>query len=59
MKTFIKEVKVVDNEASIEYTLPMPPEKLLVGKAGVLSIVQNGSAYGIRTRGLVLERDAS
>jgi hypothetical protein len=59
IRSFVKEVTVVNNEAMLKYTIPLPPEGILHERAGVLSIVQLGSAYGIRTRDLRLERAVS
>jgi hypothetical protein len=59
IRSFVKEVNVINNEAVIEYKIPLPPENILDEKAGVLPIVQLGSAYGIRTRDLRLERAVS
>ena len=59
IRSFVKEVTVVNNEAMLKYTIPLPPEGILHEEAGVLSIVQLGSAYGIRTRDLRLERAVS
>jgi hypothetical protein len=43
----------------VSYTIPLPPEGIAEEKAGVLSIVQHGSAYRIRTGDLLLEREVS
>ena len=59
IRSFVKEVKVTGDEVTLLYTLPLPPQGLLQEKAGVLSIVQDGSAYRIRTGDLLLEREVS
>jgi site-specific DNA recombinase len=59
IRNFVKEVKVTGDEVLLSYTIPLPPGGIVEEKAGVLSIVQRGSAYGIRTRDLCLERAVS
>jgi site-specific DNA recombinase len=59
IRNFVKEVKVTGDEVLLSYTIPLPPGGIVEEKAGVLSIVQHGSAYGIRTRDLCLERAVS
>lgn len=44
IRSFVKDVKVTSDEVTLSYKLPLPPEGLLQEKAGVLSIVHNGSA---------------
>ena len=59
VRSFVKEVKVTGNEALLSYTIPLPPGGIVEEKAKVLSIVQHGSAYRIRTGDLLLEREVS
>jgi site-specific DNA recombinase len=59
IRSFVKEVKVTGDEAILSYTIPLPPGGVTEEKAGVLSIVQHGSAYRIRTGDLLLEREVS
>ena len=59
IRSFVKDIHVANGEALLRYTIPLPPEGILHEKAGVLSTVQFGSAYGIRTRDLRLERAVS
>jgi DNA invertase Pin-like site-specific DNA recombinase len=42
IKSFVKEVRVTDDEAILTYTMPLPPEGSLTERAGVLSIVHPG-----------------
>ena len=45
VKSFVKEVRVQDNQATIEYTLPLLPQNLEREKMGVLPIVHHGGRY--------------
>ena len=59
IRSFVKDVRVKEETVEITYTIPMPPSDIAHGETAVLSLVQHGSAYGIRTRGLRLERAVS
>jgi site-specific DNA recombinase len=59
LKSFVDRIEVGESTVKVNYTIPMPPSNLAIETVGVLPIIQNGSAYGIRTRGLRLERAAS
>ena len=67
VRTFVKEIRVNKRQATVAYTIPTPddsrPDEEIVTAIGlgapVLSTVLYGSAYGIRTRGLRLERAVS
>ena len=67
IKTFLWEVVVMPDNALMRYTVPMPDDSLKPGKDAekvalnglILSAVQDGGAYGIRTRDLRLERAMS
>ncbi len=67
IRSFVKEIQVRPGRASIVYTIPMP-EDSPIGDSdtaelaltnGVRSTFRAGSAYGIRTRDLRLERAVS
>ncbi len=49
IRSFIKEVKVTGNEASLTYTLPLPPAGVIEEKIVVPPIVQYGGPGWIRT----------
>ena len=67
VRSFVKQVLVGPGQAVIHYTLPTPQDSPIAGadaaevalSEGVRSTVPSGSACGIRTRGLRLERAAS
>ncbi len=59
LKSFVNEIVVLDGMITINYTLPMPPENSDEEKLSVLPFIRNGSACGIRTRDLLLEREVS
>ena len=67
VRSFVKEIRVNTRQATVAYTIPTPnqsrSEKDVVAATGlgtgVLSTVLCGSAYGIRTRDLRLERAVS
>jgi site-specific DNA recombinase len=48
-RSFIKEVKVMGEEATLIYTIPLLPDGLDHETIGVLDTVQYGGAGGIRT----------
>ena len=52
IRSFVKEVKVIGDEATLSYTIPLPPGGVMEEKAGVLPIVQHGSGGWIRTNDL-------
>ena len=67
IRSFVKEIQIRPGKASIVYTIPMP-EDSPIGEADneelplsgeVRSTFPGGSAYGIRTRDLRLERAVS
>ena len=45
IRSFIKEVRVTGNEATLSYLMPILPEKVAIEKEGVLPIVQYGGRY--------------
>ena len=45
IKSFIKEVKVTEKEASLTYTIPLTTAGIYEETVGVLSTVQNGGRY--------------
>ena len=49
IKSFVKEVKVYGNEATLTYTVPMLPKGLNEERIEVLSTGYSGGAEGIRT----------
>jgi len=42
IRGFVKEVKVIDNEVVLNYTMPLIPDYLTIEKEGVLPTVQYG-----------------
>ena len=50
IKSFVREAVVKDNEVSLEYTFPMLKTGLQTENLGVLSTVQYGGPFWIRTR---------
>ncbi len=67
VRSFVKQVAVSPARAVIHYTIPTPWDSPLAGAdaaevalaGGVMSTASSGGAYGIRTRGLRLERAVS
>ncbi len=59
LKSFIESIEVEESTVKVIYTIPMPPSNLATETVGVLPFIRDGRAYGIRTRGLILERDVS
>jgi len=49
IRSFVKEVRVTGNEAVLSYSTPLLPEKVIIGKEGVLPTVQYGGRYWTRT----------
>ena len=47
VRSFVKEVKVTNNEVLLTYTIPMAPEGITEEELGVLSIVHYGGQYRI------------
>lgn len=45
IRSFIKEVRVTGNEATLSYLMPILPEKVAIEKEGVLPTVQYGGRY--------------
>ena len=45
IRSFIREIAVTGNEASLKYSMPHLPDKVTVGKEGVLPTVQYGGRY--------------
>ena len=45
IRSFVREVKVTGNEAVLSYSIPLLPEKIAIGKEGVLPTVQYGGRY--------------
>ena len=58
IRSFVKEVRVTGKEVLIIYTMPLPPNGTIHERAGVLSIVHDGGAGGIRTRYLLTASQA-
>ncbi len=52
IRSFIKEVTVTGDEVLLTYTIPMPPKGVTEDGISVLSTVQNGGRYWIRTSDL-------
>ena len=50
IKSFVKEVRITDDEAILTYTIPLPPEGTLTEQAGVLSIVHYGGPFELKAR---------
>ena len=59
LRRFVKRLEFNPKGVVLDYTIPVPVGKNRTSTREVLYINQPGSAYGIRTRDLVLERDAS
>ncbi len=67
IESFVKEIVVSPGQAKVRYTIPMPQDSRIAGMDAeevaisrpILSTVNSGSAYGIRTRDLRLERAVS
>ena len=67
IRSFVKEISVSPGKAVIHYTMPTPPDSPIRGgtaaevalESPVLPTVTGGSACGIRTRDLRLERAVS
>ena len=49
LKSFVKEILKGDAEATVFYTLPMPPERVSVASASALTLGSFGGAEGART----------
>ena len=49
VRSFVKEVKVTDNEVLLTYTIPMAPKGITEEEIGVPSIVHYGGRRRIRT----------
>jgi len=49
LRSFVERIEVDDANAKVIYTMPMPPDDPPSDMAGVLPIVPNGPAKGIRT----------
>ena len=59
LRQFVKRVEINPDGIVMDYTVPVPVEKNRTSTREVLYINQDGSAYGIRTRDLLLEREVS
>ena len=59
LRSFVESIEKQDSQVTIHYTLPIPPERVSLDSLGVLYFDLYGSAYGIRTRDLRLERAVS
>ena len=67
INSFVKDIVVSPGKATVHYTVPIPQGSRVPAldaedvalRSPVLSTVKNGSAYGIRTRDLRLERAVS
>jgi hypothetical protein len=46
IRSFVKEIRVTDNEAVLTYTMPVLPEKIIIEKDGVLPTVRYGGLWG-------------
>ncbi len=49
IRSFVKEVKVTEDNVLLTYAMPLAPGGTSVEKLGVLSTVQNGGPLWIRT----------
>jgi site-specific DNA recombinase len=49
IKSLIKEVRIIGNEAVLTYTMPILPEKIAIEEEGVLPTVQYGGPLWTRT----------
>ena len=49
LKSFVRDIAVVDEMITINYTLPMPQENSEEEKLSVLPFIQNGRPYRSRT----------
>ena len=58
IRSFVKEVKVTENEVLLTYTIPMAPGGITQEELMVPSIVHYGGAEGIRTPDLLRAREA-
>ena len=58
IRSFVKEVKVTGKDVLLTYTMPLPPHGITQERAGVLNIVHDGGAEGIRTPDLLRAREA-
>jgi hypothetical protein len=56
LRMFIKRIDIRGGEASIQYTLPMPPQGAITDRISVLPIDALNGAGGIRTPYLLTER---
>ncbi len=45
IRSFVREVKVTSDEVVLEYTMPLLPDNITVGKEGVLPTIQHGGRY--------------
>jgi site-specific DNA recombinase len=45
IRSFVKEIRVTGNEAVLSYSIPLLPEKVAIGKEGVLPTVQYSGRY--------------
>lgn len=45
IRSFVKEIIVTGSEAVLSYSMPILPEKVTIGKEGVLHTVQYGGRY--------------
>ena len=59
LRRFVKRVEINPKGFVLDYTIPVPIDKNRTSTREVLYIEQLGSAYGIRTRDLRLERAVS
>jgi hypothetical protein len=59
LRRFVKRMEFNPEGVVLDYTIPVPVRKNRTSTREVLYIKQDGSAYGIRTRGLLLEREVS
>ena len=66
IESFVKEIVVMPGDALMRYTVPMPDDSLIPGRAAekvalngsVLSTVKNGGAEGTRTPDFLLAKEA-
>ncbi len=59
LRRFVKRVEINPKGFVLDYTIPVPVDKNRTSTREVLYIKQDGSAYRIRTGGLLLEREVS
>jgi hypothetical protein len=59
LRSFVKCLELDHEKFIVDYNMPLPLETNRTSEKEVLYNDKTGSAYGIRTRGLLLEREVS